>query len=235
MSKSLIVLLIAIFTFWGLANAASQDINGIIYGKVTDGTTGEALAFASLSIVGTTLGTSTDLDGLYEISLAPGTYTIRASYIGFGDSEREITVADNERIEINFELSAGTQLDEVVVSVQAKGQMAAVRGQLSSNKIVNVISSEKMQELPDANAAESIGRLPGISLQRSSGEANAVIIRGVAPAQNNVTIGGVKMASTNASDRSADLGLIQGEMLSGVEVSKTLACGYGCECYWRYC
>ena len=37
-----------------------------------------------------------------------------------------------------------------------------------------------------------------------------------------MTIGGVKMASTNAGDRSADLGLIQGEMLSGVEVSKTL-------------
>ena len=105
---------------------------------------------------------------------------------------------------------------------QARGQMAAVLGQVSSNKIVNIISSEKMQELPDANAAESIGRLPGISLQRSSGEANKVVIRGVGPAQNNVTIGGVKMASTNAGDRSADLGLIQGEMLSSVEVSKTL-------------
>ena len=178
MSQRFITILVTIFTFWGLANATPTEVNGVIYGKVTDEATGEALVFASVSIVGTTIGTTTDIDGQYEISMAPGSYTLLASYLGYGDSEKELSVVDGERIEINFELSSGTQLDEVVVSVQARGQMAAVRGQLSSNKIVNVISSEKMQELPDANAAESIGRLPGISLQRSSGEANAVIIRG---------------------------------------------------------
>ena len=49
------------------------------------------------------IGTSTDLDGQYEMSIAPGTYTIRATYLGYGDSEKEITIVDNERIEINFE------------------------------------------------------------------------------------------------------------------------------------
>ena len=81
---------------------------------------------------------------------------------------------------------------------------------------------KKMEELPDANVAESIGRLPGISLQRSSGEANKIVVRGLSPKYNNVTIGGVKMASTNDFDRSADLSLITGEMLAGVEVSKSL-------------
>jgi len=48
--------------------------------------------------------------------------------------------------------------------------MSAINQQLSSNSIINVVSSDKMKELPDANIAESIGRLPGISLQRNAGK-----------------------------------------------------------------
>ena len=222
MASRILAIASHVFLLVVLANTEVLMANGIIQGKVVDVANGEGLTYANVLIVETANGVTTDIDGNYEVEIAPGTYTIRYSYIGYQTVEKKVTVKDDETVIVNVELSAGTQLDEVVVSVQARGQIAAIRDQLSSNKIVNVISSEKMQELPDANAAESIGRLPGISLQRSSGEANAVIIRGVAPAQNNVTIGGVKMASTNESDRSADLGLIQGEMLSSVEVSKTL-------------
>ena len=69
--------------------------------------------------------------------------------------------------------------ETVIVSAQAAGQVAAINQQLSSNTIVNVISEEKIQELPDANAAEAIGRLPGVSIQRSGGEANKITLRGL--------------------------------------------------------
>ena len=199
-----------------------QQESGTINGKIIDASTGDELVYASVVVKGTTKGVTTDIDGSFELEVAPGTYTLLFSYIGYEETEKQVTVKANETSIVNVGLNSGNQLDEIVVSVQAKGQISAIRQQLASNKIVNMISAEKMQELPDANAAESIGRLPGISLQRSSGEANGVVIRGVSAAQNNVTIGGVKMASTNASDRSSDLSMIQGEMLSGVEVSKTL-------------
>jgi len=198
-----------------------QDL-GRITGTVSDASTGELLPNASIVIKGSVKGVSTNFDGNYELQVPSGTYVLVVSYIGYDESENQVIVKANETIELNIKLSSGGQLNEVVITVQARGQMAAMREQVASNKIVNIISSEKMLELPDANAAEAIGRLPGISLQRSSGEASKVVIRGVSPAQNNVTIAGVKMASTNASDRSADLSMIQSEMLSGVEVSKTL-------------
>jgi TonB-dependent receptor len=112
--------------------------------------------------------------------------------------------------------------EEVTVTAQATGQRSAINQQLSSNVVTNVVSSEKMEELPDANAAEAIGRLPGISLKRNSGEANKIVIRGLSPKYNNVTIEGIKMASTNDYDRSVDLSLVQSESLSGIEVSKSL-------------
>lgn len=200
----------------------SQQSTGVIYGKVADSLTGEGLVYANVVIDGTTQGVATDLNGNYQLKVTPGSYTLVVSYIGYQKVEKQVNVKSGQTVELNFELLSGDQLDEVTVTVQAKGQISAIYQQIASNKIVNIVSAEKMEELPDANAAEAIGRLPGISLQRSSGEANKIVIRGVSPAQNNVTIAGVKMASTNAGDRSADLSMIQSEMLSGVEVSKTL-------------
>ncbi|NTV83728.1 MAG: TonB-dependent receptor, partial [Bacteroidales bacterium] len=48
------------------------------------------------------------------------------------------------------------------------------------------------------------------------------VIRGLSPKYSNVTIEGIKMASTSDFDRSVDLSLVQSEMLSGVEISKSL-------------
>lgn len=200
----------------------AQQTTGIVKGIVVDYSTKEGVAFANVVVKEESTGVITDIDGNFEFTLPAGTQTLVFSYVGYQEKEIVVTIVPNESLLVEIELNPGDLLDEVVISVQVKGQMAAIRDQLASNKIVNVISSEKMLELPDANAAEAIGRLPGISLQRSSGEANKVVIRGVAPAQNNVTIAGVKMASTNAGDRSADLSMVQSEMLSGVEVSKTL-------------
>lgn len=212
---------IALLAFVFTSSALAQQ-KGTIVGKVSDASTEMVLEFANVAIPGTSVGISTGLDGKYELSVAPGTYALIASYIGYQSLEKQVVVTGGSLVEINFELIFGEALEEVTVTVQAVGQISAIREQVASNKIVNIISAEKMEELPDANAAEAIGRLPGISLQRSSGEANKVVIRGVSPAQNNVTIAGVKMASTNAGDRSADLSMVQSEMLSGVEVSKTL-------------
>jgi TonB-dependent receptor len=200
----------------------AQQESGTINGKITDASNGDELAFANVIVKGQTIGAITEFDGSYKLEIAPGTYTLLFSYVGYEETEKQVTVKANETVIVNVQMVAGNQLDEIVVSVQVRGQLAAIREQVASNKIANIISAEKMVELPDANAAEAIGRLPGIALERNSGEANKVVIRGLDPAQSNVTIGGVKMASTSVEDRSADLSMIQSEMLAGVEVSKTL-------------
>ena len=85
---------------------------------------------------------------------------------------------------------------------------------------MNIISSDRIQELPDANAAESVARVPGVSIRREGGEGNKVVIRGLSPKYNNVTVNGVKLASTDNDDRSTDLSMISQYMLEGIEVTK---------------
>jgi len=60
--------------------------------------------------------------------------------------------------------------ETIVVTGQAKGPDVAINQQLSSNSIINVVSSDKMKELPDANIAESIGSFPGYRCNEMQGK-----------------------------------------------------------------
>jgi TonB-dependent receptor len=111
---------------------------------------------------------------------------------------------------------------EVVVVSQVKGQLAAINQQISSSTIVNIVSEEKIQELPDANAAEAIGRLPGVSIIRSGGEASKVVLRGLSSKFSNITVDGVTIPGTDSTSRDVDLSMISQGSLAGIELYKAL-------------
>ncbi|GAH16092.1 unnamed protein product, partial [marine sediment metagenome] len=118
-----------------------------------------------------------------------GTYTLQFSYLSYHDIEQEIEVVGGETLVINSEMEMASIMgEEVVITGMMRGQTAAINQQITSNTIVNVVSKEKIRELPDANAAEAIARLPGISLQRDAGEGTKVVIRGLAPKFNSITM-----------------------------------------------
>ncbi|MBK7700251.1 MAG: TonB-dependent receptor plug domain-containing protein [Saprospiraceae bacterium] len=123
---------------------------------------------------------------------------------------------------MNFYLSySGVQFGAVTITAQAKGQAKAINDQLNSNVIKNVIASEKIQELPDANAAETISRLPGVSVQRTGGEGSKVVVRGLSPKYTSMMVEGVNMA-TSENDRSADISAISPYSLGGIELLKAI-------------
>lgn len=193
-------------------------------GYVKDAKTGEPLAYANIVVVGTGWGTAADAEGRYSIGkIPPGKYTLRCTFIGYKMREYSLTLAPGQVLKQDFELEyEGLKGETVVVTAQAEGQMKAINQQLTALVITNVVSSARIQELPDANAAESIGRLPGVSVTRVGGEGNQVVIRGLAPKYNAIMIDGVRLASSNPNDRSTDLSMISANSLDGIEVSKTV-------------
>ncbi len=198
--------------------------SGTIHGKVTDSSTGSALPGATVYLKGTSLGASTDLDGNFSVSnIPPGSYTVRVSYVGYEAKNIDINIAAGQTIKEDVKLEAvGIKGKAVVVTAQASGQNAAINQQLSSRNIVNVVSAARIKELPDANAAESVGRLPGVFLVRSYGEGAQVSIRGMEPKYNEVMIDGVAIPSNDASNRSVDMSMISSDMLNGIELFKTV-------------
>lgn len=197
---------------------------GNLRGEVKDSTTNKGLIGANVFILGTSLGSATDIEGTYRISKIPeGQYTLRVSYIGYLTKEIPITIQNNRTLELNVTLVPDVLEGEtVIVTAQALGQAAAINQQLTSNTIVNVVSEEKIKELPDVNAAEAIGRLPGVSIIRSGGEANKIILRGLSDKYTNFTIDGIKIASTDATSRGLDLSTISQSSLAGIELFKAL-------------
>jgi len=197
---------------------------GVVMGRVTDAETGADLPGASVRIRGTALGAATDLRGHFRISNVPeGDQELIVSFIGYKSAHVPVRVPPGGVVEQDVTLSLDVvEGGEVVITAQAEGQVAAINQQLASNTIVNVVSAARIQELPDVNAAESVGRLPGVSVIRNAGEGQKVVIRGLSPKFNNVLVNGQRIPSTDFDDRSTDLSMISSDMLSGIEVVKAL-------------
>ncbi len=215
--------LLILFIFSLVTPISVYSQSSKLYGKVVDAANDGALIGAFVMLKGTSLGSATDIDGNYSIENIPvGKYDLKISYIGYDDKIIKIEFTGKEKRKLNLELEySGVLLGAVKVTAQAKGQISAINNQLNSKSIKNVISAERIQELPDANVAETISRLPGVSVQRVGGEGNKVVVRGLSPKYTKVMIEGVAVAATSA-DRSSDISMVSPYSLDGIELMKAI-------------
>lgn len=220
LKNTILVTLLVALSGLGLSAAAQT---GTIRGEVFDQFSGEELIGANVIVQGTNMGAATNLDGEFVIRSVPaGTHDLLITYIGYEErilADVEVVAGETTTIEIGL-FGEGLEGEEVIISVQALGQMAAINRQISSRTVSNIVAADRIREVPDVNAAESIGRLPGVSIQRSGGEASKIAIRGLSPKYNAITVEGVRMSATDRGDRSVDLSMISPNMLDGIEVTK---------------
>lgn len=100
---------------------------GSVYGKVVDGETGESLPGVNVIIKGTTIGTVTDLDGDYSLTLPNGATYLNFSFVGYVSQDVPIT-AQNINVQLQLDIQS---LEEVVVTgyaVQGRVPGVQVRG-----------------------------------------------------------------------------------------------------------
>jgi TonB-dependent receptor len=193
---------------------------GTIEGYVFDSQTDDPLPGANIYLVGTSLGSAADLTGKFIIHQVPaGQYQLAVKYIGYREKKFDITVDDGQVLKQIVQLDYQTLEGEVIeVTGQAEGQLKAINDQLSSKNIKNVVSAERIQELPDASAATALSRLPGLSLMNG----DQVVIRGIQAKQNLILVNGIQLPSTDINTRATNLGFISANMLDGIEVVKVI-------------
>lgn len=167
---------------------------------------GESLPFANVMLthsyengvktpIKSQIGTTTDFDGDFILTGIPnGKFSVVAIYLGYEEQTFDVEFGNGvSNITKNIVLEDGSEaLDEVVVTAQVKGQIKAINQQINARSIVNVVSADRIQQNPDANAAEAIGRLPGVTVTRNGGEANGIVVRGM-QGYGNVTLNGVEV------------------------------------------
>ena len=97
---------LALATLFLFAGTAYAQVT--VSGVVSDSETGDALPGANVVVEGTTLGTATDQNGRYTLSVPSGTHTFTASFIGYDESEEVVTVR-NSNLTLNFSLEFTSQ------------------------------------------------------------------------------------------------------------------------------
>ncbi|WP_420870132.1 SusC/RagA family TonB-linked outer membrane protein [Catalinimonas alkaloidigena] len=152
-----------------------------ISGKVTDAEDGSGLPGVNILAKGTTIGTITDVEGNYNLSVPDETTTLIYSSVGYEAQEVEI----GGRTTINVSLAADVQsLSEVVVVGYGEQKKVTVTGSVAA------VEGRELTKSPTVNLSNSLaGRIPGVFAVNRSGEpgydGSAIRIRGTNTLGNN--------------------------------------------------
>lgn len=120
------------------------------------------------------------------------------------------------------ESSSNDLVEEVEVTGVRAAELNAREEERSKNIFSSVISQDDAGKFADQNVAESLQRLPGITLQKSEGEGQFVSVRGLGPGFVNVSMNGNELASSSSDTRAFALDAVPSDLLSSIEVFKSL-------------
>ncbi len=159
--------LLSIATLLLFVGTAAFAQSGSVSGVVTDATSGEGMPAVTVQIVELSKGTSTNIDGEYTISSVPaGTYTLRATFVGFKSFETEITVGSGETVQDINLVEDILGLEEVVVTGVGSGT--------STQKLgfsVAKVGAQELNEVPAADVGSAItAKVPGVTVVNASGD-----------------------------------------------------------------
>ena len=170
-------LMLVLLLFYSSAFAQKLTVKGV----VTDGTTGESLPAVSIVVQGTSMGTISDVNGAYSISVSPDA-SLTYSFIGY--LPQTISVAGKTTINVVL-VGQASELQQVVVvgygtqrKVDVTGSVTQVQGaEISKQASINPLSALQ-------------GKVAGLQIINSGapGSSPQVIIRGVGTIYGNTSL-----------------------------------------------
>ena len=155
--RTLVQIFCVLALFFVATPAFAQS--GKISGRVMEADTGDPLPGVNVVVDGTTQGSTTDVDGYYSIiNVRPGTYDVRASFVGFTPQVVEdVRVNIDLTSEVDFNLTAETVgLDEVVVAAERE----VVKTDLSASRVD--VTAEQIENLPVTDINRVVGLQAGV-------------------------------------------------------------------------
>lgn len=172
--KQLFFILLLGATF--ATHAQEKTINGV----VTDDS-GMPLPGATIIIVGTNTGISTDFDGNYQFNNVKPENTLEFSSIGFVSQQIKV----GSKTTINVQLTTDQNLlNEVIVVAYGTQKKEAITSSITS------INAEELQDVTTSNVSSMLqGKAAGVQVSASGGAPGStpsILIRGMASLNGNV-------------------------------------------------
>lgn len=216
------ILLLGLMLLVGSAVAFAQ--NRVITGTVISTEDNLGVPGATVLVKGTTIGTATDLDGKYSISVPAGSNVLVFSFVGL--SPQEVTIGNQSTI--NVELDPDVQaLSEFVITSYGDQSKREITGAIAS------VKGEVFENLPVQSFDRAMqGRIAGVQVTSASGQPGGTLnvrIRGVGSinAGNNplYIVDGVQIADGGLSGQGSQnaLASINPNDIESIEVLKDAA------------
>jgi len=195
--------------------------NGTIRGTVIDDETGETVIGANVAVLDPLQGTSTDLDGKFSISIAPGTYQIRVSFISYQNiTIDEVVVKEGEVTSLGtIRMTTGSlDLDEVVVTATATRRSEAALNTMKkkSATMMDGISAQKMALTGDGTAVEAAKRVTGVSIEGGK----YIYVRGLGDRYSKVTLNQMNIPGLDPDRNSLQMDIFPTNLIDNIVVSK---------------
>ncbi|HET9136069.1 MAG TPA: carboxypeptidase-like regulatory domain-containing protein, partial [Candidatus Kapabacteria bacterium] len=190
-------------------------------GTVSDAKTGERLPGVVIKIEGTSKGAKTNLNGEFNISVDPGSYSLRITYLGYKPKiveNAELKSGQTNHVDIVLETEA-IQGQEVVVTtkIETETQTAQLLARKSASQMNDFISAEQIRRSPDATSSDALKRVSGVSIVDNK----FVEIRGTSERYNNAVLNGAALSSTEPDKKSFSFDLLPANLIDNTVVSKT--------------
>ncbi|MBN7814984.1 SusC/RagA family TonB-linked outer membrane protein [Algoriphagus pacificus] len=174
--RKALLFVVALFTM-----ALSYEVSAqqrVITGTVISEEDGLGLPGATVLVKGTTVGTTTDLDGNYSINVPAGSDVLIFSFVGLKSAEEAI----GNRTIINVTLTTdAAQLSEVVVTA-----IGIEREKKALGYAVTTVGDEQLENRPEQDVARVLqGKVPGVNITSTngmSGSGTNMVIRGYSSA-----------------------------------------------------
>ena len=170
---AVVILIIASATGWGTTAVCAQGQS--ISGRVTDAQDGGPLPGVNVVAVGTTVGTTTNAQGLYDLDVPANVDSLSFSFVGYATQ----TVAIDGRSEIDVALQPQVQqLGDVVVTA-----LGIERQERSLGYAVQEVSGADLAETEQDNLVDALrGKVAGAQITStggSPGQSSRIVLRGV--------------------------------------------------------
>jgi TonB-dependent receptor len=200
----------------------SQQPTGRIVGRVLDAASGQGLTDVGVQLVGTTLGTTSGIDGRFTLPAVPaGTVTLQFRRIGYtAKTVTGILLDAGKTLEQNVTLQAAaiTLAAQTVTASAERGSVnEALDAQRTATGIVNAITSEQISRSPDSDAAQAVQRVSGVTVLGG----RYVFVRGLGERYTTTQLNGTRMPSPEPEKRVVPLDLFPSGLLQTITTQKT--------------
>ncbi|MEM9326976.1 MAG: TonB-dependent receptor [Bacteroidota bacterium] len=199
--------------------ASAAAFERTISGTVTDASGEEPLIGATVQVKGTTLGTITDIEGKYQLSVPDDAQTLVVSFLGY--LSQELTIGNQSVINASLEVDIAA-LEEVVVVAYGVQKKSDVTGAVASTK------EEDFNKGVVLNPGQLLqGKVAGVNVTNASGEPGAaqnVIIRGIGSLRSGTTplyvVDGFLLDNTANGVATNPLNFINPDDIASIDVLK---------------